>query len=576
MCGYSKNDAGVRLTASTIGRARQLVVIIVVALSALSARGAVAQTGALFSPVTQEQIASLTPDQARHLRQLRQTPTTADLQVVRVNRGALKRNFVRIQLNAKSVIALKRKTLVRGATEFTWIADLPRQGSDAVLVVRNGNVTGTIQDGSKRYTLTPLGRGLHALIALDQSKFPKEHPPGALPRGTGGRAILNKQATQLVAGDGQVYVDVLIAYTSAARAAYGGDMVALAQLAVDAANVAYANSNAGVVLRLAGTIQVDYTEVSFSQSLSDLANGVGVMTNVHAARDHVGADVVSLFVADIQYCGLGYLNSNVSSAFSAVSWSCAVSYYSFAHELGHNFGARHDPYVDPSTNPYAYGHGYVYNTSWRTIMSYVNACGSCPRLQYFSNPGVLYQSVPMGTADTNDNARVHRERAATVAAFKSATNPSYVLSLNDVPSAGGSVAGDGTYPAGSTVTASATPAAGYAFANWSDNGSVVSSSASYTFTLNSDRTLTAKFQATTTNYTISLGVKPGAGGIVDGAGSYPKGTIRTVTATANTGYTFANWTKGKKVMSDQPSYSFVLNSDIALTANFKRARTAKR
>jgi hypothetical protein len=55
----------------------------------------------------------------------------------------------------------------------------------------------------------------------------------------------------------------------------------------------------------------------------------------------------------------------------------------------------------------------------------------------------------------------------------------------------------------------ATPNSGYTFANWTANGSVVSTSASYTFTLNSNVTLLANFipvpAATSTSTSISLG-----------------------------------------------------------------------
>ena len=58
----------------------------------------------------------------------------------------------------------------------------------------------------------------------------------------------------------------------------------------------------------------------------------------------------------------------------------------------------------------------------------------------------------------------------------------------------GTVSGGGTVEEGKTTTITATPASGYAFVNWTDNnGAVVSTSASYTFTPTKDITLTANF-----------------------------------------------------------------------------------
>ena len=50
--------------------------------------------------------------------------------------------------------------------------------------------------------------------------------------------------------------------------------------------------------------------------------------------------------------------ADASSAFAIVDYDCATGYYSFGHELGHLQGARHDPNNDPTSTPFAYGHGY--------------------------------------------------------------------------------------------------------------------------------------------------------------------------------------------------------------------------
>jgi len=68
-----------------------------------------------------------------------------------------------------------------------------------------------------------------------------------------------------------------------------------------------------------------------------------------------------------------------------------------------------------------------------------------------------------------------------------------ILSAN--PSNGGSTSGGGSYNNASSVMVSATPNPGYIFTNWTENGSVVSTSSSYTFTINSDRTLVANFDS---------------------------------------------------------------------------------
>jgi uncharacterized protein (TIGR02145 family) len=71
-----------------------------------------------------------------------------------------------------------------------------------------------------------------------------------------------------------------------------------------------------------------------------------------------------------------------------------------------------------------------------------------------------------------------------------------------------------------------------------------------------------------TNYTISTSSSPGAGGTTSGGGSYPSGSSKTVTASANSGYTFSNWTENGSQVSTSSSYTFTLTSNRTLVANF--------
>jgi len=70
------------------------------------------------------------------------------------------------------------------------------------------------------------------------------------------------------------------------------------------------------------------------------------------------------------------------------------------------------------------------------------------------------------------------------------------------------------------------------------------------------------------NYSIALSASPIAGGTVSGGGTFASGSSRTVVATANTNYTFSNWTENGSVASSSSSYIFTLNSNRTLIANF--------
>jgi Divergent InlB B-repeat domain/Fibronectin type III domain len=79
---------------------------------------------------------------------------------------------------------------------------------------------------------------------------------------------------------------------------------------------------------------------------------------------------------------------------------------------------------------------------------------------------------------------------------------------------------------------------------------------------------TISVTTTAPSFTITVTASPSAGGTVSGAGTFSSGSSRTVNATANSGYTFTNWTESGSVVSTSAGYTFTLNSNRNLVANF--------
>lgn len=76
---------------------------------------------------------------------------------------------------------------------------------------------------------------------------------------------------------------------------------------------------------------------------------------------------------------------------------------------------------------------------------------------------------------------------------------SYTVLVSANPEAGGTVSGGGTYTENTYVTVIAAAKEGYRFAKWTEDGSAVSDSADYAFTVTADRTLTAVFEKETSD-----------------------------------------------------------------------------
>ena len=319
----------------------------------------------------------------------------------------------------------------------------------AILVVDGTQAVGTVRRASDIYHVRPLNNGAHLLIRLDQSNLPQEHPPefedefrpeADLPRSED-LSIPSPQRILLPAEECRDF-SVLVAYTPAAKAdaETKGGIDQLIQLAIDETNQGYRDSYVDMEVELVHRHETTYLE-SGSMLVDRNAfriDGDGVMDEVHDLRERYAADVALLITSDSSACGYASaIGANEETAFGVVAENCTTGYFSFAHEIGHLQGARHNPEADSSITPFAYAHGY-YNEAagWRTIMSY-NCPGGCTRLNYWSNPRVTFAGQPMGTDDTHFNAKVLEETACTVATFRRtpmeyvATIPLYGVYLAD-------------------------------------------------------------------------------------------------------------------------------------------------
>ncbi len=354
--------------------------------------------------------------------------------------GSARRRTVALDLfdNQRLVVQLER----RGAASpgaAVWYGPIEGdgavQGDHVILAWRDGALAGTVSMGSRLLRLRGAAQGLILAEADPEGFAPCAGaliPPDApAPGGGGGDARqpggsgTGGALPGVPVGATVAVVDVLTAWTPAARSAAGGTnaMLALIDLAVAEANLAYSNCDAGLFMRLVHAEEVDYTESgSMSTDLSRLRSKTdGFMDSVHVWRDAYGADAVSLITNSGSACGQGYLMTSVSSGFQSSAFnvtrrSCAVGNYTYAHEFGHNFGCAHDPEnAGSASHNYAYGYRTP-NNQYRSVMAY--APGS--RKPIFSSPLHTWGGLTMGTA-TQDNARALTVNAPTIANWRPTT-----------------------------------------------------------------------------------------------------------------------------------------------------------
>ena len=142
----------------------------------------------------------------------------------------------------------------------------------------------------------------------------------------------------------------------------------------------------------------------------------------------------------------------------------------------------------------------------------------------------------------------------------------------------GTVAGAGNYGKGSTATLTATPNDGYLFVNWTKGGEVVATTQEYSFTVTEAVELVANFEAAPEEvHNVTVSYKCGSNKIAEDqtVAAVGETTAKTVEAPAIFGYTFASWTLGADVTTDDALTSNAIDinivaggSNFTLTANY--------
>ncbi len=303
--------------------------------------------------------------------------------------------------------------------------------SSVVLVELNGVVTGFVTCAAGSYELHWLGQGQLEVRASEGRPHcggaahpPANARPGVRPK-EGATASENR-------------VNVYVVYNQGVLTNLGSAnaVQAQAQAFVSQANTCYTNSQVDVQLNLVGTEQVTYTQASTSSvqtsDLDALASG-SAFASIRAKRNTVGADLVVLLL-DLQptvgqsfTSGIGFTPDKASgltpdAGYSVVSLD-GFANFTFAHEVGHNFGCQHDAAQNPPSPsqalyPFAFGQRRV--GSWATVMAYPQ--GAEINIPNFSNPAINFQGNPTGVAGVTDNHQAMNLSAPTVATW--APNPS--------------------------------------------------------------------------------------------------------------------------------------------------------
>lgn len=313
-----------------------------------------------------------------------------------------------------------------GTLGYAWVGRVAGvEGSQVILAVADGVLSGVVNLPRNMYSVRPLAGGSYDIVEVNRQLIPGDVSP-AVPAS---RPAREGEQPPTAAADTNNVIELLLYYTPTVRDAVGGiaALNSLLTASVAEVNSVFGSSDTPARLRLLEAREYSYIETgSTAHDVKNLQADI----YVKADRNTVRADVVTLLVSRDQNAsgaalvgvaaGVGYPDNG----YSAVAYNSYLAYiYSLAHELGHNLGCLHEPRNNSSfggdlAGAFPYSLGYTDSVNkFHDIMSEGKDCTNCATVDQFSSPLHSYNGFPLGMGD-QDTVRTILGTVYTVANFR--------------------------------------------------------------------------------------------------------------------------------------------------------------
>ncbi len=397
-----------------------------------------AQTAGFFTEYAESQF-SFTPAQQEGLDSIKQAKYTQQIRLVTVNELSELEYLGNFEMvipgYAPDTFKIETQTFdYRSSQDYTWAGNFTNANGTAIIIVKPEGKAGTIQIDTSFFSIQPVNDTLSVLV-----RHHKTTQPDFCGGETGGSASppepdwCSEEFNTCPAE-----IDILLIWTPQALNYPGYSNIFIASFAIAFAeasvNTAFANSdipNKSVKIVKGITYDPDYLD---GQDIFSDAQDAAVDETLQNYREEYRADIVVMLTNQGYSGATGQsLNNEFVVAENAYIllevFELLTPTYTFAHEIGHAFGALHESGTHPGgsqvqrcANTDTHAHSFItsgieYGTVVHTSPPNVDAT-----ILHYSNPQISYSDAASGSTfatgtAVSDNSRAIRNSGCIVAGF---------------------------------------------------------------------------------------------------------------------------------------------------------------